>query len=52
MKLISMVFGSLIAGSSASVAKVRAPQTHQIRLEDHINRATSMLVTDVGDEMC
>ena len=37
MKLISAIFGSLIAGSSASVPKVRAPQTYQERLEDRIS---------------
>ena len=37
MKLISMIFGSMIGYSSASVPKVRAPQTYQKRLEGRIN---------------
>ena len=37
MKLISMIFGSMIGYSSASVPKVRAPQTYQTRVEGRIN---------------
>ena len=37
MKLISMIFGPMIGYSSASVPKVRAPQTYQKRLEGRIN---------------